>query len=163
MQDEVIAGQVLDIRGGAATAHDVEVVHILKTASYSVRGPVVMGARLAGAGDAQVAALEAFAQPLGVAFQLRDDVMGAFGDARAMGKPSGSDLREGKRTALVVDALRDPRVAERLQRVLGRSDASDGDVAAAVAALEDCGARTRVEERAPRSCASRARRSSAQI
>jgi geranylgeranyl diphosphate synthase type I len=64
-----------------------------------------------------------------------------------MGKPSGSDLRQGKRTALVVEAMRDGRAAARLERVLGRADAGDGDVAAAIAALEGCGARARVEAR----------------
>jgi geranylgeranyl diphosphate synthase type I len=147
MQDEVIAGQVLDVRGAAATAREVESVHVLKTASYSVRGPVLVGARLAGSGEPQVAALAAYAEPLGVAFQMRDDVLGVFGDARAMGKPAGTDLREGKRTALVVEAMRDARAAERLQRVLGRADAGDDAVAAALGAIEACGARARVEER----------------
>jgi geranylgeranyl diphosphate synthase type I len=105
-----------------------------------------MGARLAGASDAQVTALAAFATPLGVAFQLRDDVLGTFGDARATGKPA-SDLRKGKRTALVVEASTDAHAAEMLARVLGRRDATVEDHAAAVAAVEASGARARVEGR----------------
>ena len=147
VEEEVIHGQILDVASGAVDARAVEAVHALKTASYTVRGPVVMGAHLAGASDAQVAALAAFATPLGVAFQLRDDVLGTFGDARATGKPAGSDLRKGKRTALVVDASTDARTAEILGRVLGRPDATDEDHAAAIAALEASGARARVEER----------------
>ncbi|HEY8040738.1 MAG TPA: polyprenyl synthetase family protein [Polyangiaceae bacterium] len=147
VEEAVVQGQLLDVSGAARDAREVESVHTLKTASYTVRGPVVMGARLAAASEAQVAALAAFAEPLGVAFQLRDDVLGAFGDARAMGKPAGGDLRKGKRTALVVDALRDARAAEALGRVLGVSDAAEHDVTAAVASLEACGARARVEER----------------
>jgi len=147
VEEEVVQGQVLDVFGRARDAADVERMHALKTASYSVRCPVVMGARLAGASEARVGMMVAFAQPLGVAFQLRDDVLGTFGDSGAMGKPAGSDLRKGKRTALVVDALRDGRAAEVLQRVLGRADASDGEVQAAVESIDACGARARVERR----------------
>jgi geranylgeranyl diphosphate synthase type I len=146
VEEEVIHGQVLDVRSGANDAREVEAVHALKTASYTVRGPVVMGARLAGASEAQVTALAAFATPLGVAFQLRDDVLGTFGDARATGKPAG-DLRKGKRTALVVEASTDAHAVELLGRVLGRRDASAADHAAAVAAIEASGARARVEAR----------------
>jgi geranylgeranyl diphosphate synthase type I len=147
MHEDVVHGQMLDVRGRAADARGVEALHALKTASYTVRGPVVMGARLAGAGQAAIAALEAFAVPLGVAFQLRDDLMGVFGDTRAMGKPSGGDLREGKRSAPIVEAMRDERARARLERVLGRAGAAERDVVAAVAAIEACGARRRVEER----------------
>ncbi len=148
VHERVVQGQILDVTGAAADAGEVEAMHALKTSSYSVRGPVLMGARLAGAQDeAVLAALVAFADPLGVAFQLRDDVLGIFGDAAAMGKPSGNDLREGKRTALVVDALRDARASECLGRVLGRRDASDDDVRAAVVRIEAAGARARIEAR----------------
>jgi geranylgeranyl diphosphate synthase, type I len=147
VQHEVIHGQVLDVCSCAADALEVEALHALKTASYSVRGPVVMGARLAGASEAQVTALAAFAVPLGVAFQLRDDVLGTFGDARTTGKPAGGDLRKGKRTALVIEASADAGAAEALARVLGRADATEQDHAAAVAALSASGARARVEAR----------------
>jgi geranylgeranyl diphosphate synthase type I len=147
IQEEVVSGQVLDVCGQARDANEVEAVHLLKTASYTVRGPVVIGARLAGACQGQVAALTAFAAPLGVAFQLRDDVLGVFGDPRALGKPQGGDLRKGKRTALVVEAASDAVAAQRIERVLGRADATAEEVADAVAALEGCGARARVEER----------------
>ena len=146
VEEEVIHGQVLDVRSRANDAREVDAVHALKTASYTVRGPVVMGARLAGASEAQVTALVAFATPLGVAFQLRDDVLGTFGDARATGKPA-SDLRKGKRTALVVEASTDAHAAEMIARVLGRRDATVEDHAAAVAAVEASGARARVEAR----------------
>jgi geranylgeranyl diphosphate synthase type I len=147
VHEQVVQGQILDVRGAAGNAVEVEAMHALKTASYSVRGPVVMGARLAGAHDGQLAALIAFAEPLGVAFQLCDDVLGTFGDAGATGKPWGSDLREGKRTALVVDAMRDVGVAECLGRVLGRRDASEDDMHEAIARVEACGARGRIEQR----------------
>ena len=145
--EDVIAGQVLDVRSAASDAREVEAMHALKTASYSVRGPVLIGARLAGASEEQIGALAAFAEPLGVAFQLRDDVLGIFGDPVAMGKPASNDLREGKRTALVVLALRDARASEALGRVLGRAGASDADVREAVATIEACGALARIEAR----------------
>ncbi len=147
VHEDVIAGQVIDVSGGANDARAVEAMHALKTASYSVRGPVVIGARLAGARDDQVRALAAFADPLGVAFQLRDDVLGVFGDPSATGKAATDDLREGKRTALIVEALRDGGAAEALGRVLGRRDATEGDLREAVARIEGCGARERVEAR----------------
>jgi geranylgeranyl diphosphate synthase type I len=147
VEQEVIHGQVLDVCSAAVDTQQVEALHALKTASYTVRGPVVMGARLAGASEAQVAALVAFAVPLGVAFQLRDDVLGTFGDARTTGKPTGGDLRKGKRTALLMEALTDARAAPTLERVLGRADATEQDLADAVAAVAASGARGRVEAR----------------
>jgi len=147
VEEDVVGGQLLDVSGSAADLAAVEAVHALKTASYTARGPVVTGARLAGASEVQVAGLTAFAVPLGVAFQLRDDVLGTFGDATAMGKPSGSDLRAGKRTSLVVLAMRDTSARRLLDRVLGNRDADDGEVRAAIERIEACGARALVEER----------------
>jgi geranylgeranyl diphosphate synthase type I len=143
----VVKGQILDVTETAQDAVAVEAMHVLKTASYTVTGPVVMGAVLADAPDAVVAGLTAFAEPLGVAFQLRDDVLGVFGDPRATGKPAGGDLRCGKRTAVVVEAMKDARTAALLETVLGRPEASDGDVAAAIEHLSACGVRARIEER----------------
>jgi geranylgeranyl diphosphate synthase type I len=147
VEEDVVHGQLLDVCARATDAYDVESAYALKTASYTVRCPVIMGARLAGADDDEVAALAAFAEPLGIAFQLRDDVLGTFGDARAMGKPSGSDLRKGKRTALILAALQDPRTHDSLASVLGREQASDDEIAEAVASIRESGARARVEER----------------
>jgi geranylgeranyl diphosphate synthase type I len=147
MQDAVVSGQLLDVRSTSHTLPEVEALYRLKTASYTARGPLVMGARLAGASEAQTAALAAFGEPLGVAFQLRDDVLGTFGDPRATGKPCGGDLRKGKRTALVLEAMSDARVGAALARVLGRADASDPEMASAIEAIEASGARRRVEAR----------------
>jgi geranylgeranyl diphosphate synthase type I len=146
-EEDVVEGQLLDVEGAAAGLSEVERVHVLKTASYSTVGPVAMGARLAGATEASVGALRAYAEPLGIAFQLRDDVLGTFGDALAMGKPAGNDVRTGKRTAVLVDALASGRSRDALARVFGSADATDGDVRAAVDALERDGARERVEAR----------------
>ncbi|WP_394850100.1 polyprenyl synthetase family protein [Pendulispora brunnea] len=144
MQVEVVAGQVLDVY------HDgkVETVHDLKTTSYTVRGPLLLGASLAGASASQKAELEAFAQPLGLAFQVRDDLLGTFGDPRKTGKSAAGDLQQGKRTALVQELLAADRSGEDralVERVLGIKDAPAADVARVLERLAT--ARPRVEAR----------------
>lgn len=109
MRAEVIAGQYLDIldeRSWRSRAEDellarAERVIVYKSAKYSVQAPLVIGAMLAGGTLGQLEALHDFGLPLGVAFQLRDDLLGVFGDSKVTGKPSGDDLREGKRTVLI--------------------------------------------------------------
>jgi geranylgeranyl diphosphate synthase type I len=166
IQEDVVRGQLLDVvgsldpvrtPGGACDERSessdgdvnaqVEMKHDLKTVSYTVRGPLAMGAALAGASPARVDALDRFARPLGVAFQLRDDLLGVFGDGAATGKPVGSDLREGKRTALVAAAMEDREASRLLPRVLGVSDAPDEEVHALVRRIEASGAKGRVEAR----------------
>jgi geranylgeranyl diphosphate synthase type I len=122
-------------------------MHALKTASYTARGPLLVGAILAGAGAPQRGALERFARPLGIAFQLRDDLLGTFGDPRATGKPAGTDLVSGKRTALVLELERDGEARALASRVLGVAVARKEDVAALVELLDRSGARARVEAR----------------
>lgn len=154
MRAEVTAGQFLDISaayGVADCSDELAVAHKVleyKSASYSMRRPALIGARLGGATQAQLDALGRFGSHIGHAFQLRDDILGVFGDEELTGKPTGGDLREDKATVLVLTALRqaDPRQAEVLRRVLGRKDASDSDVARAAHAIEDTGARAHVEQ-----------------
>jgi geranylgeranyl diphosphate synthase, type I len=143
MHFEVVCGQQLDLLGHEA----VTLVHHLKTGSYTVRGPVTLGALLGDASDEQLQALDRFARPLGIAFQLRDDVLGTFGDTHSTGKPAGHDLREGKNTALVSEArtLLSAADRDRLDEVLGNPLASTAAVDAVTGALERSGARARVE------------------
>ena len=109
MWNEVTLGQFLDIHEESCwpiTEPDERFeramrVVTFKSAKYSMEAPLRLGAALAGAGDQDRQALADFGLPLGVAFQLRDDVLGAFGDPEVTGKPSGDDLREGKRTVLI--------------------------------------------------------------
>ena len=151
IQEEVVCGQLAEMspmiadkaRGASPT---VELIHTLKTASYTVTGPLAIGAQLAGASDARVAQLAQYGRPLGIAFQLRDDLLGVFGDAGATGKPVGNDIRQGKHTALV-DAMKGDAAEALLARVLGRADASDADVAQVMSAMESSGAKARVEAR----------------
>jgi geranylgeranyl diphosphate synthase, type I len=150
IQEDVVTGQIAEISpmvAGASPAPSVELIHALKTASYTVTGPLALGAHLAGASDARVAQLVQYGRPLGIAFQLRDDLLGVFGDASATGKPVGNDIRQGKRTALVVEMRGDARAEALLARVLGREDASDADVAEVIRAMETTGAKARVEAR----------------
>ncbi|WP_286690372.1 polyprenyl synthetase family protein [Aeromicrobium sp. REDSEA-S38_B2] len=123
-RSEVVAGQYLDVLAqtrATVTVEEAMTIVRFKAASYTVERPLHIGAALAGADDALVAGLSAIAVPLGQAFQLRDDVLGVFGDPAATGKPAGDDLREGKRTVLVARALElgsdDDR--ELLTRLLG--------------------------------------------
>lgn len=109
MRTEVTAGQFLDIleesdwwRHEPATQLErAERVVLFKSAKYSVEAPLAIGAALAGADTAQLAALRAYGVPVGIAFQLKDDLLGVFGDPEVTGKPAGDDLREGKRTVLL--------------------------------------------------------------
>jgi geranylgeranyl diphosphate synthase, type I len=151
VHEDVVIGQQLDVLG---RSEDVEQMHALKTGSYTVRGPLALGAILAGATGETVAALERFAAPLGVAVQLRDDLLGTFGAAAGTGKPVGNDLRAGKRTAVLAWADRrlDAGGRRAVDSVLGRKDATDAAVAEATLALEACGARGAVEARLAALC-----------
>ena len=109
MRIEVMAGQYLDVlEENAATSRSIDEavgranrVMLYKTAKYTIEAPILIGAAFAGASPALLRGLSAFAIPLGMAFQLRDDILGVFGDSEITGKPTGDDLREGKRTVLV--------------------------------------------------------------
>jgi geranylgeranyl diphosphate synthase type I len=148
---DVVVGQQLDVLG---RAEDVEAMHALKTGSYTVRGPLLLGATLAGAPPATMRSLERYAAPLGVAFQLRDDLLGAFGTTAETGKPLGGDLRTGKRTAVLAEAevRLDAAGRRAIDRVLGRADASDEEIVAATGALGACGAREAVTTRLGKLC-----------
>ncbi len=109
MRVEVMAGQYLDVlEENAAMTRPVSEavgranrVMLYKTAKYSIEAPLLIGAAFAGAEPGLLRALSAFGIPLGMAFQLRDDILGVFGDPSVTGKPAGDDLREGKRTVLI--------------------------------------------------------------
>jgi geranylgeranyl diphosphate synthase type I len=113
MRFEVMAGQYLDVleENAAPIRKQSEAVAIAnrvmlyKTAKYSLEAPLLIGAALSGAAGGNLKMLSEFGIPLGLAFQLRDDVLGVFGDPEVTGKPAGDDLREGKRTVLVALTL----------------------------------------------------------
>ncbi|MGK8524926.1 polyprenyl synthetase family protein [Nocardia asteroides] len=151
MRTEVLAGQMLDITAETSADETVEAalrVNRYKTAAYTIERPLHFGAALAGADDDLIGAYRSFGTDIGIAFQLRDDLLGVFGDARITGKPSGDDLRTGKRTVLVGTALQraDPVAARRLRSALG-TDLSDSDVEHLRALIRATGAPDDVERR----------------
>ena len=102
MRREVIAGQFLDVRSASEAIDEARArrIAVLKSGRYSVVEPLLVGATLAGGAPELRDRLAAFGEPLGEAFQLKDDLLGIFGDPTATGKPVDSDIREGKRNLL---------------------------------------------------------------
>ncbi|BBH69789.1 geranylgeranyl pyrophosphate synthase [Actinoplanes sp. OR16] len=121
MRTEVIAGQYLDMTTANGSVDAALTVVRMKGARYTVTRPLRIGARLAGADDALCAALTAFGDPLGEAFQLRDDVLGVFGDPAVTGKPVLDDLRDGKPTVMMAltRAAAGPVQRERMAALFG--------------------------------------------
>jgi len=156
MQSEVMVGQYLDVLvqaqpwglDPAADEERARAVLRAKSASYSVRHPLVIGTLLAGATSDQVATIDAIGLPLGEAFQLRDDVLGVFGDPSVTGKPAGDDLREGKRTVLVARTLAAGDAAQRelVTARLGDRALTDDDVEALRDAVVQSGALAGLDE-----------------
>ena len=102
-------GQILDITAEleeSITEDEILMIHKLKTASYTIEGPLHIGALLAGAEEADLQILSNYGIPLGLAFQIQDDILGLFGSEEKTGKPVGSDIREGKKTLLIFHALK---------------------------------------------------------
>ncbi|MBD8023906.1 polyprenyl synthetase family protein [Microbacterium gallinarum] len=155
MRREVTIGQFLDIAEESAFVTEDDDRHAdralrvasLKSARYSIQQPLVIGAALAGADAAQVAALAAFGHPLGMAFQLRDDVLGVFGDERETGKPSGDDLREGKRTVLIAYARESlaPPARRIVDELVGDRTLDAAQIASLQRTIVESGALERVE------------------
>ena len=149
MRTEVMVGQYLDLLSQVTADTSVEQagkVARYKSAKYTVERPLLLGAALAGATPAVRASYSAFGLPLGEAFQLRDDVLGVFGDPAQTGKPAGDDLREGKRTYLVASAFAAASATDRDVLDAGLGD-QDIDVAKMRAIIRGSGALDRTEER----------------
>ena len=152
MRTELMAGQYLDLAVQArrsTSGDDARQVLRYKSAKYTVERPLQLGALLAEGGEHLLPIYSAYGLPLGEAFQLRDDLLGVFGDPAVTGKPAGDDLREGKRTVLVAAALAgaDPAAAAHLTENLGRADLDADGVAALRDIIESTGARQQVEQR----------------
>jgi geranylgeranyl diphosphate synthase type I len=147
---EVMAGQYLDLRLAGlrgAQIDDSLRVALLKSGRYTVTRPLQLGVAIGGGGRALDAALSRFGDAIGVAFQLRDDVLGLFGDPDTTGKGSLEDLREGKRTVLMVLALQAAAPSGRavLDRLLGDPCVGEADAARAREIVVGCGALAAVE------------------
>jgi geranylgeranyl diphosphate synthase type I len=152
MRTEVTAGQYLDLlraAGGLPGPDGALTVARYKSAGYTVQRPLQLGAAIAGAGPEVTEACTAIGLPLGEAFQLRDDVLGVFGDPAVTGKSADDDLREGKQTLLIAlaEQVADDAGRRLLRQLLGNADAGAGEFDALRRLLETTGARARVEER----------------
>ncbi len=158
MRVEVMAGQYLDVlEENAAATRPVsegvgraEKVILYKTAKYSIEAPLRIGAAFAGADPSKLSQFTQFGIPLGIAFQLRDDILGVFGDPSVTGKPAGDDLREGKRTVLValtLEALteRSPSMAESFEELLTSRELDTHQIAFMQKLIKDSGALEKTE------------------
>ena len=154
MRTEVIGGQLLDITLEATADENIELadsVNRFKTAAYTIERPLHLGAAIAGADQATIDAFRGYGHDIGIAFQLRDDQLGVYGDPAVTGKPAGDDLREGKRTVLLATALqraddRDPAAAAELRAGVGATD-DPAQIARLAQIIADTGAVEEIEER----------------
>ncbi len=161
MRQDVTVGQFLDNHDTVAWASipldeavdRAQRVVIYKSAKYSVEAPLALGAITASASPALLSALRGFAVPLGFAFQLRDDILGVFGDPEVTGKPAGDDLREGKRTVLLAIARQraDRSTRETLDEIIGDHNLGDDQIAMIRTTLTTTGALDEVESLIARS------------
>ncbi len=155
MRVELMAGQYLDVlasvlpgtSGSEATERALRVARF-KSAKYTIERPLHLGGTLAGGSEELLAAYSAYGLPLGEAFQLRDDVLGVYGDPAVTGKPAGDDLREGKHTALVALAGQRATAAEatELERLVGDPDLDAAGVRRCRTIIAETGALAEVEE-----------------
>ncbi|MBK5229434.1 MAG: polyprenyl synthetase family protein [Actinobacteria bacterium] len=150
MREEVISGQHMDVV--AANRIDVSEEHarriaVLKSGRYSIEKPLVIGAALAGASDGFGEGLSRFGDPLGEAFQMRDDILGTFGDRVSVGKPVDSDIREGKRHVLYAKtrALLGDGDRARFEELWGAADLTTEEVDTLRGLIDSSGARAEIE------------------
>jgi len=155
MRVELIAGQYLDVfeqaRGTQSVAQALNIARY-KSAKYTIERPLHLGAAIAIPDEtkrAQIVSIYSeFGLPLGEAFQLRDDLLGVFGDPKVTGKPAGDDLREGKRTVLMAmthDRISGPAEAEFLKE-FGNHDISESAIARLQEIISETGAAMHVED-----------------
>ncbi len=156
MRTQLMGGQFLDVVesarswDGVSTQERIDrAEHVIrfKSAKYTVEHPLLIGATAGGASEEDLAALSGYGLDLGQAFQLRDDLLGVFGDPAATGKPAGDDLREGKRTVLVAHALNEADDAGRelIEARLGDPQLDDATVQRLREAITAAGAVDAVE------------------
>jgi len=157
MRTQLMGGQFLDlldsVRGSDALTTDQRIARArrvirYKSAKYTIEHPLLIGAAAADVSATDLEALSAYGLDLGEAFQLRDDLLGVFGDPTQTGKPAGDDLREGKRTVLVALTLEDacPSVVALFDKLLGMHDLDEVGVDELRATITASGAPARVEQ-----------------
>ncbi len=133
---DVVLG--MDLKMSAARIFEMQKY---KTAMYTMEGPLHLGAILAGADEKFLRSLSKFAVPLGIAYQIQDDIIGVFGNEKEIGKPVGSDIREGKKTLLISDALKraNEKQKKTLNSILGNRKIGIGDIDKARKIIADTG------------------------
>lgn len=147
---EVVGGELLDteaaFRGGSTVSPELIALH--KTASYTFTMPFLVGAELAGASAEEKEQLRVFGKNLGIAYQLRDDVIGVFGNEAETGKSTSGDIREGKRTYMVEQfyALASIDQRNRFDAYFGHQSLTDEECEEARALLRDSGALDKTEQ-----------------
>ena len=160
MRIELMAGQFLDVHEQTLKHRSRERalrIATYKSGKYSIERPLHFGVALVSAGSQQETlneVLSSYGIPLGQAFQLRDDLLGVFGDPAQTGKPAGDDLREGKRTLLIAQALNsleegehaDIQAHDYLESRLGNRDLSDEEIDRMREIIITSGAQHDVEE-----------------
>ncbi|WP_405167890.1 polyprenyl synthetase family protein [Nocardia sp. NBC_01499] len=151
LRTETLIGQFLDLSATGRDTADLDVawrIIRLKTTKYTIERPLQLGAMLAGAGSAQLKTLTDYAIPLGDAFQLRDDLLGVFGDSGDTGKSTLDDLREGKHTVLIATTyeLATPVQRRLLRRYLGNPRLTERGACHIRRVVTETGARDAVEQ-----------------
>jgi geranylgeranyl diphosphate synthase, type I len=156
MRTEVLGGQYLDVfvqSTGDSSARAALQIDRYKTAAYTVERPLHLGAAIAGAAPELEACYRRFGADIGVAFQLRDDLLGVFGDPTVTGKPAGDDLREGKRTLLLAVAVEragqrgSPAAVAAIEDAVGDPGLTDATLDRVRNLLDELGAVQAVEQR----------------
>ena len=152
MRTELMSGQYLDLLEqvrGEITLERAETVIRFKSAKYTIERPLHLGAAIAGASPEIDHVLSEYGLALGEAFQLRDDLLGVFGDSSVTGKPTGDDLREGKQTMLIAFANGNASATDKkyLFDNLGNSALTSEEITKLQSVLISCGAQEFVENR----------------
>ncbi len=145
LKKQVVFGQHLDLIASVkkkVVEKDILTILEYKTAKYTVERPLQIGAALAGADEDVMKIFSEYGIRLGQAFQIQDDILGTFGNKETIGKPNDSDIKEGKKTLLVVKALEWAKGEEkrRLEKVLGNKKVTDREIEEARNTIKDTGA-----------------------
>ncbi len=151
MRSELAVGQLADLTNDANLVPSVGAVMDIarrKSGNYTVRRPLELGAAMAGCDETVMRVLGAYGEVIGEAFQLRDDLLGIFGDPSATGKPTGDDVREKKATIVIAlaDQLAAPSDRARLRDLWREAYIGEQGVALAQAVITESGARERAEQ-----------------
>jgi geranylgeranyl diphosphate synthase type I len=150
MRVELMAGQYLDIFEQSLASQSIErslKVARFKSGKYTIERPLHFGGALGNASELLISTLSSYGIPLGEAFQLRDDLLSVFGDSSRTGKPSGDDLKEGKRTALIASAMERASASQltKLKSLIGDPNLSEQEIAILQEIIIETGAQSHIE------------------